>query len=313
MKLFETVLSKAAPVIDKAKYVAPEVLVGIGVVGIGIGVYEACKTTYYKAPQILAKYNEDVETIEKARENADTEVYSEKNYTQDLIKAKSSLVFECVKTYGPSIAIVTVSIGSLVGSHVMLRKRMAAVTAAYGVLNQAFKAYRGNVIAEKGVEFDKMMRHGLKKIKVTEEVTDENGEVKKKKVDQYAVKEGTISGYSRFFDELNQEFKPNQPALNLMWLQGQQEIANHILRSRGYLFLNEVYSMLGYEETEAGQVVGWQLIDGKDGFVDFGITKAYRTEDGVEYANSRVFDGAEEVILLDFNVDGPIKPFKRKI
>ena len=88
-----------------------------------------------------------------------------------------------------------------------------------------------------------------------------------------------------------------------MFLRRQQDAANDRLKSDGYLFLNDVYEMLGFPKTKAGQMVGW-IYDEKnpngDNFVDFGIYDISKP------ANSKFVNGYERSIILDFNVDGVI-------
>ena len=88
-----------------------------------------------------------------------------------------------------------------------------------------------------------------------------------------------------------------------MYLRRQQEFANEMLRSKGHLFLNEVYDILGFPRTKAGQVVGW-IYDEKnpvgDNYVDFGIY------DITDERKRDFINGYERSILLDFNVDGNI-------
>lgn len=118
----------------------------------------------------------------------------------------------------------------------------------------------------------------------------------------------SCSQYARFFDETSPYWYKNSglrendgPEMNLFFLRAQQNYANEKLKARGYLFLNEVYEMLGMPKTKAGQIVGWiykeNNTDG-DNYVDFGI---YRTEKNAKFVN-----GYENSILLDFNVDGAI-------
>ena len=61
--------------------------------------------------------------------------------------------------------------------------------------------------------------------------------------------------------------------------------------------------MLGIPRTKAGQIVGWvknNKDENADHYIDFGIFNVNRPK-------SRDFvNGYENVILLDFNVDGPI-------
>ena len=88
-----------------------------------------------------------------------------------------------------------------------------------------------------------------------------------------------------------------------MFLRNQQQYANDKLRANGYLFLNEVYEMLGIQKTQAGQIVGWVYDDKNengDNYVDFGMYDVNRS-------TCRDFvNGYERSILLDFNVDGSI-------
>ena len=85
-----------------------------------------------------------------------------------------------------------------------------------------------------------------------------------------------------------------------MFLRKQQDYANEVLKCKGYLFLNDVYAMLGIPKTKAGQVVGWKWDSNGDNYVDFGI---YDVTD----ERKRAFvNGYERNILLDFNVDGNI-------
>ena len=83
----------------------------------------------------------------------------------------------------------------------------------------------------------------------------------------------SISQYARFFDESSQ-YWDKSPEMSLMFLKQQELYANCILKSKGHLFLNEVYDMLGIPQSMAGQLVGW-IYDEKnpigDNYVDFGI------------------------------------------
>ena len=72
------------------------------------------------------------------------------------------------------------------------------------------------------------------------------------------------------------------------------------LRSKGHLFLNEVYDSLGIPRSREGQAVGWVYDKKKDTYVDFGIYNINRA------SNREFVNGYERSILLDFNVDGDI-------
>ena len=81
---------------------------------------------------------------------------------------------------------------------------------------------------------------------------------------------------------------------NLFFLKLIQENANIQLKAKGYLFLNEVYDMLGAPRTKLGQVCGWVYKENNpigDNYVDLGIER--NTKDN-------------NVFILDPNVDGCI-------
>ena len=93
------------------------------------------------------------------------------------------------------------------------------------------------------------------------------------------------------------------PEYNLMFLRKTQQYANDLLRSKGILFLNDVYRLLGFPETKEGQIVGWYYDPENpigDNYVDFGLYDIHKR-------GSRDFvNGFERAVILDFNVDGNV-------
>ncbi len=98
-----------------------------------------------------------------------------------------------------------------------------------------------------------------------------------------------VSQYARLFDETNPNWSKS-PKQNKYFLEIVQNMVNDILRSRGQLFLNEVYDYLGFENSKEGDIVGWIWNDGA-GYIIFNI----------DFINDH-----KQSILLDFNVDGVI-------
>ena len=105
--------------------------------------------------------------------------------------------------------------------------------------------------------------------------------------------------YIRYFGETSIGWCKD-PELNKVFLLHQQNYANELLKSRGYLFLNEVFDMLGFPRTQVGQLCGW-VYDLEnpigDNFVSFGLYDAANHEDVVRDTN---------VFRLNFNVAGSI-------
>lgn len=107
------------------------------------------------------------------------------------------------------------------------------------------------------------------------------------------------SQYARFFDEGCAGWSRN-PELNKLFLMSQERYFTEKLKTKGYVFLNDVYETLGIPASKAGQVVGW-IYDEEhpigDNFVDFGLT---------DEINRDFINGYFDRALLDFNVDGNI-------
>lgn len=288
----------------KIKKHSPEILIVGGVIGTVVGAVMACKATL-KAPAIIDDAKVKIDKIHKAAETGVTEAgeeYSVEDSKKELAGVYVKTGFELAKLYAPSVVVGTLSISSTVASNGILRKRNAALAAAYATIDAGFKEYSGRVIERFGKELDHELRYNIKATEVEEVVTDEEGNEKTVKTTVHTVDPNMNSVYARFFDETCPAWEKNAED-NLYFLRCQQTIANQMLQSRGHLYLNEVYDLLGMQRSEAGQIVGW-VYDEKhpvgDNFVDFGIYDLYDEQ-------KRLFvNGHERSILLDFNVDGNI-------
>lgn len=281
---------------------SPEILAGVGVVGVVGSLVMACKATT-KLSDVL---EESKEQLDKIKEVAADPAYEEK-YTQDDAKKDTTITYvqtamKVTKLYAPSVILCASSLGCLLASNNILKKRNAALSAAYMTVDKSFKEYRKRVADRFGEEVEKEIRYNIKAEEITK--VDENGN---EVTETVKVMDGTddpnsYSDYARFFDESCAAWQ-NDAEYNLTFLKAQQQYANDLLKAKGRLFLNEVYRMLGIDETKAGQVVGWVYNPDNptgDNFVDFGIYNMQRER-------VRAFvNGYEPNILLDFNVDGVI-------
>ena len=279
---------------------SPEILIVVGVVGTVTSAVMACKATT-KVNDILEDAKATVDAIHEVADTSEEYTNEDKNKALGITYVKTGLKF--AKLYGPSVALGVASLGCIIASNGVLRKRNMALAAAYATEHIGFKEYRDRVIDRFGKELDKELKYNLKAREIEEVVVDENGEEKTVKT-TVTVAEGfnETSEYARFFCEGNPGWEKDAEH-NLYYLRCQQNFANDLLKERGHLFLNEVYDMLGIPRTRAGQEVGW-IYDEEhpigDNYVDFGIYDV-RDERKREFVNGR-----ERSILLDFNVDGYI-------
>ena len=284
----------------KMKKHAPEILVIAGVGGTIVTTVMACKATT-KIDEVLAENKEQIaKTKNYVEETGFSDKYTEKDYQKDLTVMYTQRGLKLFKLYAPAIAVGNISITAILAGHNVLKKRNVALAAAYEVVNKNFKDYRGRVIDRFGNELDRELRYNIRKEEVEKTVIDE------KTGKERTVKEITeiadidpSSEYAKFFDESCPGWTKD-PEYNLMFLRNQQQYANDLLESRGYLFLNEVYEMLGIQRTRQGQVIGWIYDKNVIDKVNFGIYNIANP------ANRRFVNGYERSILLDFNVDGDI-------
>lgn len=281
---------------------SPEILAGVGVVGVVGSLVMACKATT-KLSDIL---EDSKEQLDKIKEVAADPAYEEK-YSQDDAKKDTTITYvqtamKVTKLYAPSVILCAGSLGCLLASNNILKKRNAALSAAYMTVDKSFKEYRKRVADRFGEEVEKEIRYNIKAEEITKVDEDGNEVTETVKVMDGTDDPNSYSDYARFFDESCAAWQ-NDAEYNLTFLKAQQQYANDLLKARGRLFLNEVYRMLGIDETKAGQVVGWVYNPDNptgDNFVDFGIYNMQRER-------VRAFvNGYEPNILLDFNVDGVI-------
>lgn len=284
----------------KLKKHSPEILAAVGTVGVVASAVMACKATT-KISAILDDTNDQLNTIRDAANDPDLA----DQYSADDAKKDTTIVYiqtgvKFAKLYGPAVAVGVASIGCLLGSNHILRKRNVALAAAYTAVDKSFKAYRGRVVERFGEEMDRELRYNIKAKEVQEIVTDENGnETTVTSTIEVPETNHDNSEYARCFDETCIGWT-RDPEYNMMFVTQIQNWANDRLQSKGYLYLNEVYEMLGFQRTKAGQVVGWLYNGDGDNYVDFGI---FNIKDKQK---RRFVNGYEKSIWLDFNVDGNI-------
>lgn len=298
------VLNNVTKVMNKAgfklKKHSPEIFIVTGVAGVVTSAVMACRATT-KLSGILDESKDAVEDIHYAMEHPEElpKEYTPEDGKKDLAIVYTQTVLKLVKLYGPSVILGGLSIAAILKSNNILRKRNVALAAAYSAVEKSFKDYRGRVVERFGEELDRELKYN---IKTKEVVTDENGKEQTVTKTVEVVDPALCSPYSKFYDDGCLGWTKD-PEMNMMFLRRQMDAATERLKDRGYLFLNDVYDMLGIPRTKAGQIVGW-IYDEKnpigDNYVDFGIYDINKE------ANRNFVNGYERTILLDFNVDGNI-------
>lgn len=288
----------------------PTGLVISGGVVIGLAIIQAVKDTRNGGDEVLTKYEKTKKKLQKNLEDPDMKSYDEKSYKKDLRAARMDTVVDGAKAYKKTAVKVVVGGGLIAAGYVIKNNQLKKTAVALSGITAAFDGYRRNVIEDQGEQKDWEYMHNVKTKKVTKtEVDPETGE---EKTVEEEVKEFEDTGdpdmpagysrWARFFDESCSEWEKNAE-YNLAYLKARQAEANRRLQRDGYLFLNDVYDMLGIPRTYEGQIYGWRYKKNNptgDNYVDFGL-------DNVTDERVRAFvNGYENKVLLDFNVDGDI-------
>lgn len=282
---------------------SPEILVVAGVVGTVTSAVLACRATTKVLP-VIDQTKKDLGTLKNAIEHPETlpENVTVEDCKNDIKIVCAHAGVDIVKAYALPVALGAISITGILVGHNILHKRNLALAAAYATVDSGFKEYRNRVIERFGKELDQELKYNIREKEVEETVVNEDGteSTVKKTVPVAGVNRG--SQYAIFFDETCKGWTRNAEA-NKFFLMQAQQWANEKLQSRGYLFLNDVYEMLGAQKTEAGFTVGWLYDENNDHYdncVDFLIFDVYDEQ-------KRLFvNGYEKSVLVDFNVDGNI-------
>lgn len=279
-----------------------------GTVATVAGTVMACKATL-KVDEVMKPHEEDIAKIEGVHKGEiilpEGQVYTEKDYRTDIVKAKTAAGKDLIKLYWPAGVTIIGGVAAILGGHGMIKKQNAALVTAYTAVDRAFADYRNRVRMKEGNDADLSYRFPLvEETQEVEKVNEETGEVSHETKKSVHLDPDTYSVYARWFDESSEYWRPD-PIANQSFLKGRQNWLNDRLRSEKVLFLNDVYKELGLPTCREGNLVGWRISeDGStDNYVDFGV---FNRADGAPKFTQCFLDGLEDTVLLDFNVDGYI-------
>lgn len=285
----------------KAQKHSPEILIAVGAVSIVTGTVQACKATL-KMQDVLETTSDNLEKIHGLEDGTlkvkEGETYTEEDARKDKTTVYIQTAVKAVKLYAPSIVLIGGGLGCMIGSHIIMRRRYGAAVAAYSAVTTAFNEYKARVKERFGEQTQYELEHGVKAEEV--ETTDENGNKKKETV--YVTDKTIKHPYSVIFDESNPNWERDS-GYNLIFIKNVEDAANRKLRKKGYLFLNDVYDMLGVSNTYIGQFAGWVWDPADpsiDSRVDFGLYDDYNPQ------KVAFLQGDEYSVVLDFNCDGNI-------
>ena len=296
-------------VIFTAKKYAPEIFLGLGLIGVAGGTVLACRATL-RIEEILDEHAQLMEEIEYNQVlNEEEKIdYTPAVAAQDIRMLKARTTMDVVVLYAPSATLMLVSFGFILGAHHIMTKRQMALMAAYKVVEEAFATYRGRVVKELGEDKDAHFMYGTETINGTVTTVDADGNPVTVPANREELVPGAkLSGFAR-------RFEPEQPDqvggwsgstqwstvhdYNLSFLEAKEQHFNNKLIVKGFVTVNEVLEELGFNSTEAGMVCGWRYkSDRGDGYISF-------QPKGID--GNWVMGNDGDSIVVDFNIDGVI-------
>ncbi len=294
MGLLDKVGAAAARVRFAARANAPEILLGAGVVCIVAG----GAAMFVKSRKVHELLDEQGR---RELEIADT-VEDEREAGREILRSRVGCAIGTARELALPIALLGGSVACFVVSHNVQARRLAMVTMAYNSAVLALDEYRERVRAQFGEEVDEGYARGgviesydedAKKFHMTndEEALAALG-LKADVVDRnywtFCWCRDTSNGWEK--DKLR----------NLNKLEAAEKMANHMLRARGYLFVDEVFDLLEMNEEfkrsfPEARVMGWRVSDEQ-------VRNAERNGEPVEYVRFGINDPANEY-FTDWHFD----------
>ncbi len=241
---------------------SPSILIGAGIVGVIAATVKACKATKVATP-VIEELKED---LENAKDKGDE---AKKIKYECYVRTGKELT----KIYGPTVILGIASISMIVGSHIILNKRNAALAAALTTVNGAFKDYRRNVIRELGADADEKFRLGKQIVEKEVEYTDKKGN-KKTRIDKQEVADPEAKGHGWL-----RYITPSSPFWNddeLMmeaWFNREQMYSNELLRIHKRFVIDQLWEKLGIVVTDMeaadAMIMGW----GEGDYIELNVSK----------------------------------------
>ena len=231
----------------KCKKHSPEILMGVGILGMVTGTVIAVKKERRHLENKVVKDT----TVEAITQDAEDGLITEEEAKKAVKAEVVSYVKEEVKIWTIPVAIEASSIACILASNYIMRKRMAGVTAAFMAVSTAFDTYRERVRERYGDDVDQSLLIGESQMTIT--TMDEKG---KNKTETVTVADPDVTSIGRYFTRKNSNWSDSESFVNNFFSM-QMSYATDLLRAKGFITLNDLYDLVDFQtDTEAGITVG---------------------------------------------------------
>ena len=262
------------------KQYLPEIMLVVGVGGTIGSTVLACKKTL-ELPNVIDKHEDEannISLIDAALNNEEDESLEENKKELKVLKRKYYLGMtkDIAQLYSVPAFIMGGSIALILGSHGMLRNRLATTAAAYMSLSASFEEYRNRVKETYGEAAERKISLGEKIDEIEEVTTDKKGNqvVKKKKIASINI---PLDPHIWVFNEVTSDEWSENMNQNIMRLKFVQNRFNDLLNSadcfrKDIICVNDVADEFLNDKRVEWQVSAW--IPGVSDSIDLGIFDA---------------------------------------
>ena len=138
MTFKETMVRQSGRLGFVLKKYSPEILVGVGVVGV-VGTAVLASTATLKLEETLDKTKKDMDTAKMLRTDKDHPDYVEGKYLHDMTILYMRGAGQVAKLYLPATIVAAGSIACILAAMNVLNKRYAALGGAYSVVDTSLR------------------------------------------------------------------------------------------------------------------------------------------------------------------------------
>lgn len=169
---------------------SPQILFGLGCITF-VGTIVLSHKQAVKIDAVLTDHSFKRAELEEKKNDDIT--YDKSNYNADVVDIYRNTIFRVVRLSAPVVAMGLASIACFGGAQYIVCARFAALTTEYIALDNGFKEYRKNVIAEEGEDKDFHYLYSTYDTVDKIPVLDEEGNLEEKEVPRVAAGNQNIS------------------------------------------------------------------------------------------------------------------------
>jgi hypothetical protein len=277
----------------KIKANSDKICFGLGII-FSVGSVALAVKAGIETPSILEKRRNEIEDIEKTRDDEDrTFEYTEEDAQHDIRRANNNAIISLAKWYGPVLGCTGVAIAFFCKANSIQNNRINDLSIALNGAQAFLSGYRDRVATYVGKEKEEAIFKGMRK---ESKIDPETGELHETEY----MDENVNLMYERIFDDTSKLWKDEAWA-NQNFLYDTEAYFNRLLQERalysgvGVVTFNEVLKVLGLPECPEGFTLGWWYSDDHRTEISFGTTK-----------DGRFTNGLAKDVHLAFNLDGDI-------